>query len=144
MYMNDPFIRLGYARRARRIRWQWGWKRPGPGARVRLPYRRRLAVIENALMTDTPALAAKFAVFNELTDGERPVGTEQLPGPARPWVQRAHLAVVLTVAVFAALCVMLSMQARRALPACSVAATAGAGAHAAVHGLPCRAYPSAK
>ena len=139
MYLNDPFIRLGYARRARRIRWPRGWQ----GARVHLPYRRRLAAIERALMVDTPALSAKFTVFNDLTDGEPPVGAEQLPGPRlRAW--RGQLAVVLAVAVFAALCVMLSLQGRRALPPCPVGAAAGAASHAPVRGLPCRAYPAAK
>lgn len=144
MYMNDPFIRLAHSRRGRRIRWRWGWKRPGPGARVHLPYRRRLAAIERALTADTPALSAKFAVFNQLTEGERAAGAEQLPGRARPWAGRAHVAVVLAVTVFAALCVMLSLQGRRTLPPCPVAAAAGAGAYLPVRGLPCRAYPSAR
>lgn len=143
MYLNDPFLRLAYSRRARRIRWPWGRKRLRPGARVHLPYRRRLAAIERALAADAPALSAKFAVFNELTNGERPAGAEQLPGPARSWARRGHLVLVLVVAVFAAMCVTLSLYGRRPLPACPVTA-AGAGAHVLVRGLPCHAYPSAK
>ena len=146
MYMHDPFIRLGYVRRARRFRWPWGRQRSWPGARVHRPYRRRLAAIERALITDAPALSLKFAVFNELTDGERPLGTEQVPGLAPPGPLRAHLALFVALAVFTALCVTLTLQGRRVLPQCSFAAAAAAraSAHAPVRGLPCRAYPAAK
>lgn len=144
MYMHDPFIRLGHVRRVRRIRWRWGWRRPRPDAKVRRPYRRRLGAIERALAADAPALSAKFAVFNELAEGERPVGAEQVPGLARSGARRVHVTVMLLVAVFAALCVTLSLQGRRPMPNCPVAAAAGAGAHAPVRGLPCRAYPTAK
>ena len=77
--MNDPFIWTGHVHRARRIPWRRGrrWRRgarPGPGAWVRMRYRRRLAAIERDLTADAPALSSKFAVFNHLTAGERTVG----------------------------------------------------------------------
>ena len=148
MYRHDPFLRLGHVRRARRVRWQWGRQRPGPDVRVGRPCRRRLAAIERALMADTPALSAKFTVFNLLTDGERPVGAEQLPGPAWPGTRHVHLAVLLVVAAFVAafvtLCVTLSAQVHQTVSPCPVVAAAGASAHAPVRGLACPAYPTAK
>lgn len=144
MYMHDPFLRMGYARRARRVRWQWGWRPPTPEAPVRRPYRRRLAAIERALEVEVPALSARFAVFNQLTDGERPVGAEQVRSLAWPRPRRVHLALALVVAAFAALCVTLGVQSGRPVPRCPVTAAAGAVAHAPVRDLPCRAYPTAK
>jgi hypothetical protein len=115
---------------------------------LRRPYQRRLSAIERALAADLPALSAKFAVFNQLTDGERPVGAEQLPGPAWPGARHVHLAMLLVVAAFVAafvtLCVALSLQVHQTVSPCPVAVAAGAGAHAPVRSLACPAYPTAK
>lgn len=152
MYMNDPFIWTGHAHRTGRIPWQWGrGARLGPGALTRARYRRRLAAIERDLTADAPALSSKFAVFNHLTDGERPVGAEQVSLPAWPRVRILYLATLLgALAAMVALCVTLATQIRPTTRSCqvttagTVAAAAGKSASAPVRGLPCPAYPSSR
>jgi len=152
MYMNDPFIWTGHAHRTGRIPWQWGrGARLGPGALVRARYRRRLAAIERDLTADAPALSSKFAVFNHLTDGERPVGAEQVSLPAWPRVRVLYLATLLgALAAVVALCVTLATQIRPTARSCqvttagAVAAAAGKSAPAPMRGLPCPAYPSSR
>ena len=155
MYMNDPFIWTGDAHRTGRIPWQWGWGgQPGSGAWVRTRYRRRLAAIERDLTADAPALSSKFAVFNRLTSGERPVGREQVSVPGWPRVRILYLATLLgAVAAMVALCVTLATQVRPTARSCQ-AATAGTAAAAAmavgksspapVRGAPCPAYPTGR
>ena len=148
MTMHDPSVGMSYSR-GRRARWfrprrALGrlWRRPaGPGAPVRLPYRRKLAVIERALVTDAPGLSTKFALFNHITRGEQPVGLEQLPGPAWPRPARAHLAVLLALAAIVTLCLTLGGQARPSVRPCGGAGT-GTTASAPVRGLSCPAYAS--
>jgi hypothetical protein len=140
MYMDDPFIWSHHVRRAGRIR-RGGKGRSAPHARVRGPYRRRLAAMERTLMADAPTLASKFSVFNQLTDGERPVGAEQVPGPPWPRLRPAYLAVLLILATVAAVCLTVSAQIRAPVRSC---AAAGASAYVPVRGLPCHAYPTAK
>jgi hypothetical protein len=112
---------------------------------VRRPYRRRLAGIERALAADAPVLSARFAVFNQLTNGERPVGAESVSSLAGPRPRGLHLALLLAVAVFAALCVTLGAAGHRPVPLCAVTAAAGrVAAPVPVRDLPCRAYPTAK
>ena len=143
MCMQDPFTWSRHVRRARRIRWQW--RRKAPQAPVRMPYRRRLAAIERALMADAPVLASKFSVFNELTDGERPLGAERVPGPARPRLRPRQVALFLVLAVIAAACLTLSTQIHPVERGCPAAATAGTSAsYTPVRGLACHAYPTAK
>jgi hypothetical protein len=151
MYMHDPFIWTGHVRRTGRTPWQWGWsERPGPSARVRVPYRRRLAAIERDLISDAPALSSKFAVFNHLTSGERPVGAEQLSSAA-PQLRIVYLATLLgALAAMVALCVTLATQIRPTARPChvssagAVAASAGKGAFVPVRGVPCPAYPTGR
>jgi hypothetical protein len=151
MYMNDPFLWTGHTRRTRRIPWRWGWGgRPGPHARVRVRYRRRLAEIERDLTADAPALSSKFALFNHLTEGERPVGAEQVSSAA-PQPRILYLATLLgALAAMVALCVTLATQIRPTARPCqvtsagAVAAMAGKGAPALVRGAPCPAYPTGR
>src|ERR1700744_6475374 len=51
--------------------------------RTVLCYARRLRDIEDGLEASEPRLAAKYAIFNELTAGDGPARTERLRGPAR-------------------------------------------------------------
>ena len=151
MHMHDPFIWTGHVRRTGRIPWQWGWsERSGPGARVRVRYRRQLAAIERGLTADAPALSSKFAVFNHLTNGERPVGAEQVSSAA-PQLRMLYLATLLgALAAMVALCVTLATQIRPTTRPCqvtsagAVAASAGKGAFVPVHGVPCPAYPTGR
>jgi hypothetical protein len=84
MYMHDLFTTSSPARRVKHVSWPWRRKaRSGPGSPVRAPYRRRLAEIERSLVADAPTLSSKFAVFNRLTAGERPVGAERVTRRAR-------------------------------------------------------------
>jgi hypothetical protein len=143
MTIHDPSIGMTNGRnwRARWFRSRRGLLRlrprpAGPGAPVRLPYRRKLAAIERALVSETPGLSTRFALFNHLTRGERPVGVERLPGPARPRLRRAHLAVLLALAAIVTLCLTLGAQAGRAIRPCA----AGATVSAPVRGLSCPAY----
>src|SRR5580692_8301675 len=125
--LHDPSIGMTYGR-AWRLRWPKtrpgrGRPRPepgGPGARVRAGRRRQLAAIERALVADTPALSAKFALFNHLTAGERPVGVELVSGPARSRPRAAYLAVLLALAAVVTLCLTLSAQLHPAVRPCAV------------------------
>lgn len=148
MYIHDPFPWTGHTHRTGRIPWQRGWgRRPGPGALVRVPYRRRLAAIERELTANAPALSSKFAVFNHLTDGERPVGAEQVSSHGRPRLRILYLAALLgALAALVALCVTLTTQLRPTARPCQVSAagtvaTAAGSTHTLVRGVPCPAYP---
>jgi hypothetical protein len=151
MTTHDPSVGLRYGRgwhaRWSRVRYRaWRrWPRPaGPGARVHVPYQRKLAAIERALMAETPALSTRFALFNHLTRGERPVGVEQVSDPARPRLRRAQLAVLLALAAVAALCLTLTAQVRTSVRPCWAGAAAGAAASVPVRGLSCPAYATTK
>jgi hypothetical protein len=147
MTLPDPSIGMTYG-------WDWrvrwfrsrrglGRLRPrpaGPGSPVRLPYRRKLAAIEHALVSDTPGLSTRFDLFNHLTRGERPVGVERLPGPAWPRPRRAHLAVLLALAAIVTLCLTLGEQARTAIRPCAASAAGGTTVSMPVRGLSCPAY----
>jgi hypothetical protein len=147
MTMHDPFVGMGYGW-SWRVRWPGtrhrpGRQPPGPGGPVRAPYRRELARIERTLMADTPALSAKFALFNHLTRGERPVGVEQLPSRGRRRPRAAYVAVLLALAAIATMCVALSAHVRTTVRPCQpVAATGatGASAHALTREAGCDAY----
>lgn len=149
MSVHDPSAGMSYGW-DRRIRWPrirpgLGRLRPKgsrPDARVRVRYR-KLAAIERALVADAPALSAKFALFNHVTKGERPVGPEQVSTPSRPRPQPV-LAVLLALAAVAALCLTLSAQIHTVVRPCAVTAVAGAPAYAPVRGLDCRAYANTK
>lgn len=151
MYIGDRFTWPGYATRTRHVHWPWG-RAARPRARV--PYRRRLAAIERGLEGDSAALSAKFAVFNQLTDGEGPVGAERVPS-AWPQVRPLHVATLLVLAAIVALCVTLSVQLRPEARACRLASAAAATAataatgpsstpYAQVHDQACPAYPAAR
>jgi Protein of unknown function (DUF3040) len=148
MYMHDPFPWTDHTRRTGRVPWQRGWgARLGPSARARVGYRRRLAAIERDLTANAPALTSKFAVFNHLTKGERPVGVEQVSLPARSRVRILYAAALLgALAAMVAMCVTLTTQLRPAARPCQVTAAgavaaAAGSAHAPVRGAPCPAYP---
>jgi len=148
MTMHDPFVGMGYGW-GWRVRWPGarrgpGGQRPGPGEPVRAPYRRKLAQIERTLMADTPALSSKFALFNHLTRGERPVGVEQLPSRGRRRPRAAHVAVLLALAAIVTMCVALSAQVRTAVRTCQPAAVTGTSPHAPTRGLNCNAYANTK
>ena len=148
MTMHDPFVGMGYGW-GWRVRWPGTRHRPGgqpqgPGGPVRAPYRRKLAKIERSLMADTPALSSKFALFNHLTRGERPVGVERLPSRARARPRAAYVAVLLALAAIVTMCLALSAQVRTAVRTCQPAAVTGASAHAPAHGLNCNAYANKK
>jgi hypothetical protein len=112
---------------------------------VRACRRRELAAIERALVADTPALSAKFALFNHLAAGEPPVGVELVSGPARsrPRPRAAYLAVLIALAAIVTLCLTLSAQLHPAVRPCAVTATAGA-ASSPVRGPGCPAYANTK
>jgi len=138
MTMHDPLVGIGYGW-SWRVRWPGarrgrGARRPWPGAPVRAP-RRALAKIERDLMADTPALSAKFAMFNQLSNGEPPVGVEQLPGPALRRPSAMYLAVLLALAAIVTMCVTLSTHVRTAVRPCQGTATS-----APARGLSCNAY----
>lgn len=117
MYMHDPFTWSSHVRRAS-LRWPWG----------RMRGRRRLAAIERDLTADEPVLAAKFAVFGQLGDGEPPAGAERVPPPA--WSRSVRLAVLFILAAIVALCVTLSIQLNSVTRPCPAAAAAKAsGGH---------------
>jgi hypothetical protein len=151
MTLHDPSIGMSYG-------WDWHtrWSRArrglgrlrlghaGPGARVRLPYRRKLAAIERALARDTPALSSKFALFNHLTRGERPVGVERVPGPAWPRPRRVHVAVLLALAAIVMMCIAISTQVHTALRPCGAGGAAGTTAVGPVRGLSCPAYANTR
>jgi hypothetical protein len=146
--MHDPFVGMGYGW-SWRVRWPGTRHRPGsqptgPGRPVRAPYRRELARIERTLMADTPALSSKFALFNHLTRGERPVGVEQLPSPARRRPRAAYVAVLLALAAIVTMCVALSAQVRTTVRPCPPAAATGASAHALTREASCGAYANTK
>jgi hypothetical protein len=117
---------------------------PGPAPRAAARDRRRLSGIERALTTGTPALASMFTMFNQLTEGEAPAGVERVPPPGWPRSRALHLAVLLTLAAIAALCVTLSTQLHSAAHSCPAAAVAGTTISAPVHGLTCHAYATSK
>lgn len=148
MTMHDPFVGMGYG---------WGWRirwpgarrgpgrpPPGPGGRVRGPYRRELAKIERTLVAETPALSSKFALFNHLTRGEQPVGVEQFPSPAWHRPQAAYLAVLLALAAIVTLCLALSAQVRTVVRPCPAGADTGTSAPASAHDVTCNAYANTK
>lgn len=149
MTMHDPFVGMGYGW-GRRARWLGGRRPRGlprePGAPVRAPYRRKLARIERSLMSDTPALCAKFAIFNHLTGEERPAGAERLSPPAstlrRP--RAAHLAVLLALAAVVTMCVMLSAHVRTVVRPCPTSAGTGTSAPTPLRGVSCAAYANTK
>ena len=150
MSLHDPSagMRYGWDWRTRwpRTRHGLGWRRPkssGPGARVRVRYRRKLAVIERALVAETPALSAKFALFNHLAKGDPPGGVEQVSTSSWPRPQPA-VAIVLALAAVVALCLTLSTQIHAAMRPCTVTAVTGAAAYAPVRGLNCHAYADTK
>jgi hypothetical protein len=148
MTMHDPFVGMGDGW-SWRVRWPGTRRRPGrqpsgPGGPVRAPYRRELAKIERTLMADTPALSAKFVLFNHLTRGEQPVGVEQLPPSAWPRPRAAYLSVVLALAAIVTMCLALSAQVRTAVRPCQPAAATGASAHALPRDLTCDAYATTK
>jgi hypothetical protein len=111
---------------------------------VRAPYRRKLARIERTLMADTPALSSKFALFNHLTRGERPVGVERLPSPAGRRPRAAYVAVFLALAAIVTMCVALSAQVRTTVRPCQPAAATETSAHVLTHEANCGAYPDTK
>ena len=148
MTMRDPFAGTGYGW-SWRVRWPATTHRPGrqprgPGGPVRAPYRRKLARIERTLMADTPALSSKFALFNHLTRGERPVGVEQLPAPGRRRPRAAYVAMLLALAAIATMCLALSAQVRTAVRPCQHAAAAGTSTHALTRASACDAYANTK
>ncbi len=145
MTMHDPLVGMGYG-------WGWGWRVRWPGARhghggraawpgapVRPCSRRKLASIERALMADTPALSSKFAMFNDLTRGERPVGVEQLPVPALRPPRAMYVAVLLALAAVVTLCLTLSAQFRTVRP-CAAAGGTATSSNAPARGASCDAY----
>jgi hypothetical protein len=114
--------------------------------RARVRDRRRLAAIERALAAEAPGLSSKFALFNQLTVGERPAGPEQLPPPRRPALRPAYLAVLLALAAVAALCVTLSLQLHPVVRTCAATATAAVrtSARAPMQDVACHAYATNK
>jgi hypothetical protein len=118
---------------------------------VRRRYRRQLAVIERGLTADAPMLSSKFAVFNHLTNGEQPVGAEQVSSAAWPRGRILYLATLLgALAALVALCVTLATSIRPTARSCqatmagAVAAVGEKSAPAPVHSVPCPAYPASK
>ena len=151
MTLHDPSVGMssGWDWRIRwpRTRRGLGRFRPkpaGPGARVRGPYRRKLAAIERALVADTPALSLKFALFNHLTSGERPVGVEQVSAAAWPRPRPVHLAVLLALAAIVTMSLIISAHFHPAVRPCAANAAAGTTVSAPVHGLGCHAYANTR
>jgi hypothetical protein len=139
MTMHDPFVGMGYGW-GRRVRWPGA----GHGVRVRAPYRRKLAAIERGLMADTPALSAKFAMFNDLAGGEPPAGAERLPAPALRGPRAMYLAMLLAVAAVVTMCLALTAQVRTAVSPCHAAAVTGTSAQTPARGTSCSAYAQTK
>jgi hypothetical protein len=90
------------------------------------------------------ALSSKFALFNHLTRGERPVGVERLPTPGRVRPRAAHVAVLLALAAIVTMCVALSAQVRTAVRPCQPAAATGTSTHALTRDLTCHAYANTR
>jgi hypothetical protein len=149
-------LRYTFARTGRGLAWQVrryrirrqlgrrGRERSWPDFRVRLRNRRQLARMERALARDTPALSSMFAMFNQLTRGERAGGMERIPVPAGPRLRPAYLAVLLALAALVTLCVTLSTHIRPAARPCLTTAGAGIGPHGLVRNLTCAAYANPK
>jgi hypothetical protein len=192
MTLQDPFAHPGRDH-SQRARWRRTWDgvrlrvrlRPaqrwrahrrqaedllGSTSRMRLRARRRLAAMEAALSRDTPQLAAMFNLFTQLTTGEQVQGAEQMPAPPKPRIESAHVAVLMTLAAIAALCLALSTQIHPVARQCTsspatsatvssttsatgqtpapgqsaMGAQAADAASAMVRGLDCAAYPTNK
>jgi hypothetical protein len=173
MTMHDPFIGMGYGW-GWRVRWLGAGPRPGgrpdgPGAPVRASYGRQLAKIERSLIADTPVLATKFAMFNQLTGGEQATGAEPLP--ARPSStlplastlilrvlpsdfpgrtqnkstrRAAYLTVLLALAAVVTLCLALSAHARTVVRPCHAVGGTGTSAPSPLRGASCAAYATTK
>jgi Protein of unknown function (DUF3040) len=147
MTLHDPSARLGDEKKARRFRLRFPRSHhqlaagpPAPAAAaVSRRDLRRLAAIDRKLADDAPALASMFAMFNGLTKGEGPVGTERLAVRARPRPRPVHLALLLTLAAVAALFVALSAQIHPVLRPCPTTAAATAVAPSG-HTTSCSAY----
>jgi hypothetical protein len=154
MKLHAPFTRLSHdtARRfrlrglrLRRARRRSAAGHPAPlSARAREHEQRRLAVLDHALVTDAPGLAAMFGTFNQLTGAEGPVSIERIPVAPRPRPRRVHLVVLLALALLAGLCFTLSTQLHPARPCVTSApgsTVATSVAYAQEHGIACPAYP---
>jgi len=168
MSTHDSITRSGQGRtwRARlRLAWRRSLRAVMPWRRVAVRpvragrrERRRLGVIEYALVAEAPQLASMFAMFAQLSSGESHDGAERLPKATFRGPRRAHVALLLAFASIVALCVTLSLRvhpgSRGCLTSTASSATSGASrspafraagaaaANAPVRMPACRAYPT--
>jgi ferric-dicitrate binding protein FerR (iron transport regulator) len=133
--------------------------RAGRGRRRRLPrrlrggrLRRELTALEADLTAQTPALAALYETFGQLTQSdypaaEAPVGAEPLPPPLWRRPRFAGAATLAVLAAVVALCAVLSLQLRPSATNCLGAASGPAAATtvaAQVRAMECAEYPASK
>jgi ferric-dicitrate binding protein FerR (iron transport regulator) len=133
--------------------------RAGRGRPRRLPrrlrggrLRRELTALEADLTAHTPALAALYQTFGQLTEGDypaagAPAGAEPLPPPLWRRPRFAGAATLAVLAAMVALCAVLSLQLRPAancLAAASGPAAATTVAAAQVRAMDCAEYPASK
>jgi hypothetical protein len=164
MSTHDSITRSGQGRTWRaRLRLAWRrslhavlpWRRVADrSVRAGRRERRRLSVIEYALVAEAPQLASMFAMFAQLSSGESHDGAERLPKATFRGPRRAHVALLLAFASIVALCVTLSFRVHPGSRSCPSSATSSASsgasrspafraaAFAPVRMPGCRAYPT--
>jgi hypothetical protein len=93
---------------------------------------RQLTAIQQALVADTPALAARFELFNKLAAADGPVTAESVAVSPRTTPRPVRFAALLLLGAVVALCVTLSARTspvpHQCLPSGAVGSTAGASA----------------
>jgi hypothetical protein len=103
---------------------------------------RKLTTIERALVAETPALAARFALFNRLAEVEGPVTAEPVADDdlPRPRPRPAHLAALLLLGAVVALCITLSIRTSPVPHQCLASAAVGSASDSSVRALTCPTF----
>lgn len=153
MTLRDPFVRSSLGGWTKRVRWRLGRRGLAPhvrgraalGTPVRQRYRRQLSRIERNLAADAPPLKSMFEMFNQLNEGERPVGVERVPPPAWSPIEwprpPAYVAVLLALAAVVTMCLILGTQLHSVVRPCAATSAPSPGtATAPVRAVGCPAY----
>lgn len=92
-------------------------------------YQRELALIEGKLEASEPGLASMYAMFNQLTEGERPARTEPAGSPA--WRRRLGMAAAVAVALAVLAGLALGAMLSSAQQSCGARSAASRGTRSA-------------